>query len=119
VFQLSRDEVAALRSQSTISTAGRGQHLKYTPYAFTEHGAIQAANCLNSPRAVLMSIHVVRTFVQLRSVLTSNKELAEKLTALERRVDTSDSLIVGILKQIRELTNIPQTRAIGFVIPDE
>jgi hypothetical protein len=66
-----------------------------------------------------MSIHVVRTFVQLRSVLTSNKELAEKLTALERRVDTSDSLIVGILKQIRELTSIPQTRAIGFVIPDE
>lgn len=119
-FQLSPQEIASLRSQSaTLEISRRGQHRKYAPYAFTEHGAIQAANCVNSPRAILMSIHVVRAFVQLRSVLASNKELAQKLTELERRVDTNDSMIVGILKTIRDLTNVPQTRAIGFVIPED
>jgi hypothetical protein len=120
MFQLSNADIGALRSQSaTLNTGGRGQHRKYTPYAFTEHGTIQAANCVNSSRAVEMSIHVVRAFVQLRAVLTSNKELAEKLTQLERLVDSHDTMIVDIMKTIRQLTNVPQTRAIGFVLPDE
>jgi hypothetical protein len=120
MFQLSREDIATLRSQSaTPNTAGRGQHGKYTPYAFTEHGAIQAANCINSSRAVQMSIHVVRAFVQLRAVLASNKELAEKLTQLERLVDSHDTMIVDIMKTIRQLTDVPQTRAIGFVLPDK
>jgi hypothetical protein len=102
-----------------LNTGGRGQHRKYIPYAFTEHGAIQAANCVNSSRAVEMSIHVVRAFVQLRAVLASNKELAEKLTQLERLVDSHDTMIVDIMKTIRQVTNVPQTRAIGFVLPDE
>lgn len=120
MFQLSRKDIAALRSQSAaLNTARRGQHGKYTPYAFTEHGAIQAANCVTSARAVQMSIHVVRAFVQLRAVLASNKELAEKLTQLERLVDSHDTLIVGIIKTIRQLTDAPQTRAIGFSIPKD
>ena len=119
-FQLSDDEASSLRSQiATLNSGGRGQHRKYLPYAFTEHGAIMAAMILNSPRAVQMSVYVVRAFVQLRGVLASNNELAQKLTELERRVDSHDSVIVGILKTIRELTNVPETRAIGFMTLDE
>lgn len=77
-----------------------------------------AAMILNSPRAVQMSMYVVRAFVQLRGLLASNNELAQKLTELEHRVDSHDSVIVGILKTIRELTNVPETRAIGFMTLD-
>lgn len=90
----------ASRSQTVILKGGRGQNIKFLPYAFTEHGAIQAANVLNSPRAVLMGIHVVRAFAQLRDLLTSNKELAQKFAELERKVSTHDQAITGILKAI-------------------
>jgi phage regulator Rha-like protein len=118
-FQLSDSEAESLRSQFATLKVGRGQHRKYLPYAFTEHGAIMAAMILNSPRAVEMSVYVVRAFVQLRAMLASNKELAQKLTQLERLVGSHDTMIVDIMKTIRQLTNVPETRAIGFVIPDD
>ena len=80
-FQLTPAQAAASRSQSVISNSRRGGR-RYAPYAFTEHGAIMAATVLNSPRAVEMSIYVVRAFVQLRELLSSNKELAKRLDQL-------------------------------------
>jgi len=70
---------------------GRGHNLKYRPMAFTEHGAIMAATVLNSPRAVQMSVYVVRAFVKLREVLASNSELATRLDSLERSVAALDT----------------------------
>jgi hypothetical protein len=64
MFQLTADEAAALRSHFAILKLGRGQHRKYLPYAFIEHGAMQAANVLNSPRAAETGIYVVRAFVR-------------------------------------------------------
>jgi hypothetical protein len=121
MFQLTPEEAAASRSQIVILNGRRGQNIKFLPHAFTEHGAIQAANILNSPRAVTMGIHVVRAFVQLRSLLASNSELARLFAELERRVSTHDQAIVGILKTIRELMNPPETkrRPIGFVDLEE
>lgn len=121
MFQLTREEAMASRSQTVILKSGRGQNIKFLPYAFTEHGAIQAANVLNSPRAVTMGIHVVRAFVQLRGLLASNKELAQKFAELERKVSSHDHAIVGILKTIRELMNPPEPkkRPIGFVELEE
>jgi ORF6N domain len=113
MFQLTREEAELSRSQSVILNSGRGQNIKYLPFAFTEHGAIHAANVLSSPRAVEMGIYVVRAFVKLREVLASNKELAQKLDLLERKLETHDQAIVGILNAIRELMNPPQ-RPIGF-----
>ena len=79
MFQLNEEEHNCLRSQFAASKRdGRGGR-RYVPYAFTEHGAIMAAAVLNSPRAVEMSIYVVRAFVQLRELLSSNKELAKRL----------------------------------------
>jgi hypothetical protein len=116
MFQLDSEEAERSRSQTVILNAGRGQNIKYLPYAFTEHGAIQAANILNSPRAVEMGIYVVRAFVKLREVLASNKELAQKLSQLERKLQTHDQAIVSIIKAIRQLMNppAPQRRPIGF-----
>jgi hypothetical protein len=68
----------AFKITTVILNTGRGQNLKFLPYAFTEHGAVMAATILNSPRAVEMSIFVVRAFVQLRELLGSNKELARR-----------------------------------------
>jgi phage regulator Rha-like protein len=120
MFQLTEEEHAALRSQFATLNAGRGQHRKYLPYAFTEHGAIMAATILNSPGAVEMSVYVVRAFVKLRELLASNKELARHLNELEARLErklaTHDQAIAAILSAIRELMHppVPKRRPIGF-----
>jgi phage regulator Rha-like protein len=120
MFQLTAQEAAALRSQFATIKTGRGQHRKYLPYAFTEHGAIMAASVLNSPRAVEMSVYVVRAFVRLREMLASNRELARQFAQLEARLDKKladhDEAIAAILSAIRQLMNppSPRRRPIGF-----
>jgi len=91
-FQLTQQEVANLISQSAISSSQRGTHggRRKPPQVFTELGAIMAAMILNSPRAVQMSVYVVRAFVKLREVLASNSTLARRLEALERSVAALD-----------------------------
>lgn len=121
MFQLTAEETADLRSQFATSkaTTGRGGR-RYLPHAFTEHGAIQAANVLNNRRAVEMGIYVVRAFVQLRGLLSSDKELAKRLDQLEARIEkklaTPDEATAAMLSAIRELMNPPQPRrrGIGF-----
>jgi len=115
MFRLSATEHAALISQIATSKLGRGGRRKL-PWAFTEHGAIQAANVLNSPRAIAMGVYVVRAFVRLRELLASNTALARKLDELERRYKHHDDAITAILSAIRELTNPPppKRRPIGF-----
>ena len=113
-FRLSSKEYSSLRSQIVISK-GRGGR-RYLPYAFTEHGAIMAANVLNSNQAVQMSVFVVRAFVKLRETLATHKELADKLTELEHKVGTHDKAIVSIIAAIRGLTapTKEKGRLIGF-----
>jgi hypothetical protein len=121
MFRLTRTEVqeiAASRSQSVILK--RGQNIKYLPYAFTEHGAIMAANVLNSPRAVQMSVFVVRAFVRLRQMIITHKELAAKLRELERKVSEHDGDIRSLFQAIRQLMTPaePNKRKIGFLVKD-
>ena len=118
MFQLTAEEQAALRPQIATLKPGRGQHRKYLPYAFTEHGAIMAATILNSQRAVEMSVYVVRAFVRLRGLLASNTALARKLDELERKYQHHDDAIKAILSAIRELMNppAPKRRPIGFTV---
>ena len=116
MFKLTRQEANAQRSRSQSVILKRGQNIKYLPYAFTEHGAIMAANVLNSKQAVQMSVFVVRAFVKLRETLATHKELADKLTELERKVGTHDKAIVSIIATIRQLTEPAKQKArvIGF-----
>ena len=114
VFQLSQDEFAALRSQSAISNAGRGGR-RTPPYAFTEHGAIMAASVLNSQRAIEMSVFVVRAFVRLRSILSTQVEMLRKLEELENKVGEHDDALRSIIQTIRQLmAPAPRTPKIGF-----
>ncbi len=120
VFQLTRDEFDDLRSQSVTLKSGRGQHRKFLPYVFTEHGAIMAANVLSSRRAVEMSIHVIRAFVTLRREAGRYAELARKLAELERNQQLHGEdiqMILSALRQLDETTSwaYPEgRRLIGF-----
>lgn len=92
--------------------------MRKAPFVFTEHGAIMAAMVLNSPRAVEMSVFVVRAFVQLRKTAHGGRELDKRLDELERRVGTHDHAIREILAAIRQLNappDPPKRRRIGFV----
>ena len=99
MFQLEIDEVEALRSQNAISKSGRGGR-RYSPYAFTEHGAIMAASVLNSPRAVEVSVFVVRAFVKLRQLLASHADLARKVDALEKKYDAQFKVVFDAIRQL-------------------
>lgn len=88
---LTNQDVASLRSQIVTLKAGRGMHRKYPMLAFTEHGAIMAATILNCPRAVEMSVYVVRAFVRTRELLASHSELARELATLKKSVATLDA----------------------------
>jgi hypothetical protein len=127
-FQVTADEFAGLMLQIATSKKGRGGRRKL-PLAFTEHGAIMAANVLNSPRAVQMSVFVVRAFAKMRAMLGDNRHLAEKLAELERRLtgrlDVHEQAIVHILDEIKKLMEPlpsppePKRREIGFHVRDE
>ena len=86
------------------------------PFAFTEHGALMVASVLNSTRAIEVSIYVVRAFVKLREMLGAHRELARKLSELERRVESHDTHIRSLFDAIRQLMQPPgsKTRHIGF-----
>jgi phage regulator Rha-like protein len=117
MFLLTKQEAESLRSQIATLKRGRGQHRKYMPYVFTEHGAIMAASVLDSERAVQVSIYVVRAFVQLREMLSSNRALARKLNELERKLVTHDRAITELIEAIRQLMTPPEPkkkRPIGF-----
>lgn len=124
MFQLNADEAGTLRSHFATSNPPRGGR-RYAPYAFTEHGAIMAAMILNSPRAVEMSVYVVRAFVRLREMLVSNAELTKRFDELEARIaqkiSSQDATITSIIKTIRELMNppLPKKRPIGFIDLEE
>ena len=113
VFQLTRQESEALRYQIGTLKTGRGQHRKYLSYVFTEHGAIMAANVLNSRRAVQMSVFVVRAFLKMRALLGDKRDLAKKLAALEKelkkRLDVHEAVIVSILQRVMDIIDPPVT----------
>ena len=142
MFRLSKDEaeeLRRLRSQSVTLESGsnRSQCVtgsqkhrdpRYLPHAFTEHGAIMAATVLNSPRAVQMSVFVVRAFIRMRAALTDSRELTRKLAALERevkaRLDTHDAAIVDVLRRIMDIIDPPELpeppqKQIGFSVKEK
>jgi len=117
MFRLTRTEMRALNRSQIVTVSQAHRDPRFTPYVFTEHGSIMAATILNSARAVEMSIYVVRSFVQLREALASNKALAKRLgeveTHVRRQFGTYDEALVRILSTLRELTKPPE-RPIGF-----
>jgi ORF6N domain len=103
----------ALRSQTVTLKGGRGQHRKYRPYVFTEQGVAMLSSVLYSERAIQVSIAIMRAFVRLREMISSNKVLARRLAELEKKYDAQFRVV---FKAIRELMAEPEpkSRRIGF-----
>jgi len=102
-----------LRCQfGTSSWGGR----RYLPYAFTEQGVAMLSSILNSERAIIVNVAIMRTFVKLREILSTHKELAYKLTELERKIEKHDEEIQTIFEVIRQLMIPPEKpcRRMGF-----
>jgi hypothetical protein len=123
MFQLTMEEARdwwlermATRLRSQFVTLKRGQHIKYRPFVFTEHGILMLSSVLNSKRAIRVNIEIMRAFVRLRALVAAHKELTAKLTELEQRVATHDEHIEAIFSAIRQLMTPPPARAkqIGF-----
>lgn len=131
MFQLTWEEAQALRSQIvTLNGAGsgaqsatpkRGRHLKYLPYAFSEHGAVMAATILNSPRAVEVSVFVVRAFVRLSRAAADQRKLALKLAEIEAKLATHDRSFQVVFATIKQLMQPPEPKKkrIGFGPDDD
>jgi len=100
MFRLENHEVAILKSQFVISRWGGPRK---PPHAFTEQGVAMLSSVLNSPRAIRVNIEIMRAFVRLRAMVSTNKELSRKLDELEKKAATHDKAIAGLITAIREL----------------
>ena len=121
LFQLTAAEAAALRSQIVISKTGRGGR-RYLPYAFTEHGALMAANILNSPRAVAMSVYVIRAFVKMREDLAANAAILKRLAEIDKTLLLHDGALRDIYQKLRPLLEPPPSPPkpeIGFHVKED
>jgi hypothetical protein len=108
MFQLTRLEgLEILRSQIATLRRPHGQHEKYAPNAFTEHGAIMAANVLNSPQAVAMSVFIVRAFVQQREVLAANDAILKRLAEIDQTLLVHDKALRDIYQKLLPLLQPP------------
>jgi hypothetical protein len=116
------EELQALRSQNAILKPGRGQHSKYPPCAFTEHGALMAANILNSPRAVAMSVYVIRAFVKMREDLAANAAILKRLAEIDKTLLLHDGALRDIYQKLRPLLEPPPPPPkpeIGFHVKED
>jgi len=120
MFQLTTKEKAEV-----VANCDHLAKLKFSPVlpnAFTEHGAIMAASVLNTEKAIQISVYVVRAFVKLREMLSTHKELAHKLAALERKLQNHDESIRSLVVAIRQLMAPPEPeppkKRIGFLVEE-
>lgn len=131
IFQLTREELGNLKSQIVISSAeatdslrsqivilkkpGRGQHRKYLPWVFTEHGAIMAATILRSPRAVSMSVYVVRAFVRMREELLTNAVILKRLAQHDKKLLEHDLVLQDVVEKLLPLLDPPPEKQKPFI----
>lgn len=117
MFQLTTEETDSLRSQLATSNERRGGR-RYLPFVFTEQGVAMLSTALNSERAIAVNIAIMRTFVRLRQILATHKELAGRLAAMEKKYDQHSKVVFDILRQLTEPPPDPPKRAIGFLPPE-
>ncbi len=118
MFQLTKEEYAVLRSQFATLEKGRGRHRKYLPFAFTEQGVAMLSSVLNSERAILVNVEIMRTFVRLREILATHKDLARKLEALEKKYDEQFAVVFDAIRELMKPPEPPPKRRIGFGVEE-
>jgi hypothetical protein len=120
MLQLSDEEVEFLRSQNVIlKTKSKKTHSKYPLYAFTQEGVAMLSSVLRSPQAIEANIAIMRGFVKLRELMDSNRALAQKIEALERKYDSQFRVVFNSIRELitakpKELVQIPTKKRIGF-----
>jgi len=112
MFQLTEDEAEALRFQIGTSNKGRGGR-RYLPYVFTEQGVAMLSSVLNSDRAIVVNIEIMRAFVKLRQLLASNSELARRLDELESKYDKQFKIVFVAIRQLMAKP-VGDRKEIGF-----
>ena len=112
MFQLTAEEYTNLKSQIVISSWGGARRGR--PYAFTEQGVAMLSSVLRSQRAIRVNIAIRRTFVRLREMLTTHKDLARKLAALERKYDAQFKVVFDAIRELMAPSPLPPRRRIGF-----
>ena len=111
MFQLSKDEFDNLRCQFGTSSSWGGR--RYAPYAFTEQGVAMLSSVLKSKRAVRVNIEIIRTFVKLREILATHKDLARKISAMEQKYDGQFKVVFEALRALMEPPK-RKRKTIGF-----
>lgn len=117
VIQLSPEEAEALVSQNVIPS--RRSLGGFLPYAFTEQGVAMLSSVLRSDRAAMVNIAIMRTFVRLRQILATHKQLAERLEAIEKKYDHRFKVAFDILQQLTEPPPEPPKKPLGFIPPPQ
>ncbi len=112
MFVLEKSEFEAWRSQFVTSTADR-KGLRYAPMAFTEQGVAMLSSVLSSKRAISVNVEIMRTFVRIRRMLTTNAQLAKKLVQLETKYDHQFKVVFDAIRQLM-IPVEPKRKAIGF-----
>jgi phage regulator Rha-like protein len=116
MFELTKNEYQSLRSQ--IVTLKRGQHSKYAPFAFTEHGVLMLSSVLNSERAIQANIQIMRTFTKLREALLDNKDLRKELEELKQLTEDRFRIVFETLDQLLTIESKPKKK-IGYTVKEK
>ena len=114
MFRLTKEEAGVLTSQFAMPKPGRGGR-RTLPYVFTEQGVAMLSTVLNSERAIAVNIAIMRTFVRLRYILATHKDLAAKLEAMEKKYDKQFKVVFEILRQLTEPEPVPEKDPMGFI----
>ena len=115
MFELSRDEYNALRSQ--FGTLKRGEHSKYLPYAFTEQGVSMLSSVLRSTQAVQVNIEIMRAFVRLRELMATHKDLVRRLNEMEKKYDAQFKVVFDAIRELMAPSE-SKKRKIGFLVKE-
>jgi hypothetical protein len=120
-FQLTEQEVTALRSQfvildeATSLPQGRGRYAKYVPYAFTEQGVAMLSSVLRSKQAVQVNVEIMRAFVRLRGLVARDQQLARRIDDLESRYDRQFKVVFDAIRELMTPPTPAPKRRIGFI----
>jgi len=106
-FELTQQEFAALRSQNASLKPGRGEHRKYLPLVFSEHGALMAATVLKSDQAVQMSLYLIKAFVRMRDEMLASKTILKRVAEIDRRLLEHDVVLQELIARIQPLLDAP------------
>ena len=118
MFRLTAAEWTAMRSQIVTSSSSGWGGVRYLPYVFTEQGVAMLSSVLRSPRAVEVNIAIMRTFVELRRLMDSNRQLARKIEAMEKKYDEQFAVVFDAIKRLiaeDDARRASPKRRIGFI----